>query len=113
MGLRLQARHRRAIPPPALHDSCLHGPSHCTTTRVGGNKKAHSMRLPETTMQTLVPSRSGLLVLALVSSSSVAIGQEVTGQAQAMGAPLPKAISVSQQQLDAADKDSANFLHSN
>jgi alcohol dehydrogenase (cytochrome c) len=71
------------------------------------------MRLPETTMQTFVPSRSGLLVLALVSSSSVAIGQEVTGQAQAMGAPLPKAISVSQQQLDAADKDSANFLHSN
>lgn len=71
------------------------------------------MRLPETTMQTFVPSRSGLLVLALVSSSSAAIGQEVTGQAQAMGAPLPKAISVSQQQLDAADKDSANFLHSN
>jgi alcohol dehydrogenase (cytochrome c) len=64
-------------------------------------------------MQTFVPSRSGLLVLALVSSSPAAIGQEVTGQAQAMGAPLPKAISVSQQQLDAADKDSANVLHSN
>ncbi|MGR4867233.1 pyrroloquinoline quinone-dependent dehydrogenase [Variovorax sp. LARHSF232] len=61
-----------------------------------------------------VPSRSGLLALALISSSfATAFAQEVAGQAQAMGAPVPKAISVSQQQLDAADKDAANFLHSN
>lgn len=61
-----------------------------------------------------VPSRPSLLALALVSSSlATAFAQEVAGQAQAMGAPVPKAISVSQQQLDAADKDAANFLHSN
>ena len=61
-----------------------------------------------------VPSRSGSLALALIASSLLpAFAQEVAGQAQAMGGPVPNAISVSQQQLDAADKDAANFLHSN
>ncbi len=38
---------------------------------------------------------------------------EISGQAVATGMAVPKAISVSQKQLDAADGDSANFLHSN
>jgi len=38
---------------------------------------------------------------------------EVTGGAAATGSPVPKSISVPQSKLDAADKDSANFLHSN
>src|SRR5688572_13476550 len=100
---------RAARPPPRA----IRVP--CTKTRVGGNKKARDTRLQETTMLTpFVPSRPSLLALALVSSSlATAFAQEVAGQAQAMGAPVPKAISVSQQQLDAADKDAANFLHSN
>ncbi|MDB6000772.1 MAG: Pyrrolo-quinoline quinone [Rhizobacter sp.] len=61
------------------------------------------------------------LTAALLSSaalglcSSAAFAQpEVSGQtATATGGPVPKAISVSQQQLDAADKDGTNFLHSN
>ena len=38
---------------------------------------------------------------------------EIAGQAMATGSPVPKAVSVSQAKLDAASKDSANFLHSN
>ena len=38
---------------------------------------------------------------------------EVSGGAAATGAPVPKSISVPQARLDGADKDSANFLHSN
>lgn len=38
---------------------------------------------------------------------------EVTGQAAATGSPVPKSISVPQARLDKADKDGANFLHSN
>jgi len=38
---------------------------------------------------------------------------EISGQAMATGMAVPKAVSVSQRQLDAADGDSANFLHSN
>jgi len=39
--------------------------------------------------------------------------QEVQGGAAATGSPVPKTISVAQAKLNAADKDSANFLHSN
>ena len=39
--------------------------------------------------------------------------QEIQGGAAATGAPVPKAISVAQNKLSAADRDSANFLHSN
>ncbi|HEY4067308.1 MAG TPA: PQQ-binding-like beta-propeller repeat protein [Burkholderiaceae bacterium] len=43
-----------------------------------------------------------------------AYGQaEIAGQAGATGAPVPKSISVSQSQLDAADNDANNNLHSN
>jgi alcohol dehydrogenase (cytochrome c) len=38
---------------------------------------------------------------------------EIAGGAAATGAPVPKSISVPQARLDGADKDSANFLHSN
>ena len=38
---------------------------------------------------------------------------EISGQASAAGVPVPKNISVSQDRLNAAAKDSANFLHSN
>ena len=38
---------------------------------------------------------------------------EVSGQGAATGAPVPKAVSVSQAQLDGATKDGSNFLHSN
>jgi alcohol dehydrogenase (cytochrome c) len=55
------------------------------------------------------------LVAALLAClSGAALGQtEIAGQAAATGAPVPKSISVSQRQLDAATGDSANFLHSN
>jgi alcohol dehydrogenase (cytochrome c) len=42
-----------------------------------------------------------------------AAAQEVQGGAATTGGTVPKAISVSQGQLDAADRDGANFLHSN
>ena len=38
---------------------------------------------------------------------------EVTGAAAPTGSPVPKSIAVPQARLDGADKDSANFLHSN
>ena len=38
---------------------------------------------------------------------------EIAGQAAASGSPVPKSVSVSQGQLDAADSDGVNYLHSN
>ena len=38
---------------------------------------------------------------------------EIAGQAAATGNPVPKDIAVSQSRLDGADRDAANFLHSN
>jgi PQQ-dependent dehydrogenase (methanol/ethanol family) len=59
-------------------------------------------------------SRVLVAIPALGLISTAAFGQaEVTGQAAATGSPVPKTISVSQSQLDAADKEAANFLHSN
>ena len=56
---------------------------------------------------------SGALVMGAFVAP-VTRAQEVQGQSgAAAGTPVPKAISVSQGQLDAADRDSANFLHSN
>jgi PQQ-dependent dehydrogenase (methanol/ethanol family) len=52
---------------------------------------------------------AGLSVAAPASFAQA----EIAGGAAATGAPVPKAISVSQAKLDAADHDSANFLHSN
>ncbi|MGZ5713357.1 MAG: PQQ-dependent dehydrogenase, methanol/ethanol family [Caldimonas sp.] len=51
---------------------------------------------------------------ALLAAAGAAFGQaEISGQGAATGAPVPKAVSVSQAQLDAADKDDKNYLHSN
>ncbi|HSC01069.1 MAG TPA: PQQ-dependent dehydrogenase, methanol/ethanol family [Burkholderiaceae bacterium] len=44
---------------------------------------------------------------------TAALAQEVQGAGTATGSPVPKNISVSQARLDAAAKDSTNFLHSN
>jgi alcohol dehydrogenase (cytochrome c) len=54
------------------------------------------------------------LASTLIFAGSAAWAQsEIAGQAAATGAPVPKSISVSQGRLDAAAKDSSNFLHSN
>ncbi|MEP6739272.1 MAG: PQQ-dependent dehydrogenase, methanol/ethanol family [Caldimonas sp.] len=55
-----------------------------------------------------------IVCASLCVFSAAAFAQaEVAGQGAATGAPVPKDVSVSQAQLDAADKDGANFLHSN
>ena len=48
-----------------------------------------------------------------VASGAAFAQAEVSGQAAATGAPVPKNISVPQARLDGADKDGSNFLHSN
>ncbi|MEO5698165.1 MAG: PQQ-binding-like beta-propeller repeat protein [Burkholderiaceae bacterium] len=54
------------------------------------------------------------IAAALAALVGNAFGQaEISGQAAVAGAQVPKNVSVSQGQLDAASKDSANFLHSN
>ncbi len=56
----------------------------------------------------------GLSMLVMAVLASTAMAQvEIAGQATATGTSVPKNIAVSQAQLDAADKDAANFLHSN
>ena len=56
----------------------------------------------------------GLSMLVMAVLASTAMAQvEIAGQAAATGTSVPKNIAVSQAQLDAADKDAANFLHSN
>ena len=58
--------------------------------------------------------RSALAAAALWAAAGLAVGQaEISGQGAATGAPVPKAVSVSQAQLDAADKDGKNYLQSN
>lgn len=57
--------------------------------------------------------RAGLALSALALAGS-AFGQaEISGQAAATGAPVPRDIAVPQARLDAAGGDAANFLHSN
>ena len=57
------------------------------------------------------------LALLPVALCAIALGaqaqSEISGQAAPTGSPVPKTVSVSQGKLDAADKDGANFLHSN
>ena len=58
--------------------------------------------------------RAALAAAALWAVAGAAFGQaEISGQGAATGAPVPKAVSVSQSQLDAADKDGTNYLQSN
>ncbi|HEX4233865.1 MAG TPA: PQQ-dependent dehydrogenase, methanol/ethanol family [Caldimonas sp.] len=57
---------------------------------------------------------ASLAMTALCAASPGAFAQaEIAGVANATGSPVPKTISVPQQRLDAADKDSVNFLQSN
>ncbi|MEO8523236.1 MAG: PQQ-dependent dehydrogenase, methanol/ethanol family [Caldimonas sp.] len=58
--------------------------------------------------------RAALVAAALCAVAGAAFGQaEISGQGAATGAPVPKAVSVSQAQLDASDKDGTNYLQSN
>ena len=58
--------------------------------------------------------RTGAACLVTATFCGGAFAQaEISGQATATGSPVPKSISVPQSRLDGADKDSANFLHSN
>ena len=51
---------------------------------------------------------------ALMAVATGVQGQaEVSGTAAATGGPVPSNVSVPQARLDAAEKDGANFLHSN
>ena len=66
----------------------------------------------------LTPRHARRLVQAVAGAAALlafvgASAQEVSGQAMAGSKPVPKNVSVSQGKLSAADKDSANFLHSN
>jgi PQQ-dependent dehydrogenase (methanol/ethanol family) len=58
--------------------------------------------------------RTPLIATALSLAALTAIAQsEIQGGAVATGSPVPKAVSVPQSKLDAADGDTSNFLHSN
>jgi PQQ-dependent dehydrogenase (methanol/ethanol family) len=54
----------------------------------------------------------GVLSAAVLMSGAV-FGQEVQGAGAVTGSPVPRSVSVSQARLDAAARDSANYLHSN
>ena len=63
-----------------------------------------------------VPTRTrwqSPLALAAALCALTAQSQEIQGGAAPTGSPVPKTVSVSQGQLDAATGDSKNFLHSN
>ena len=58
--------------------------------------------------------RATAVAAALSAMTAGAFAQaEVTGQGTATGSDVPKTVSVTQAQLDGADKDSSNFLLSN
>ncbi len=57
--------------------------------------------------------RRTALAVAVSWAALSAQAQEIQGGAAPTGTPVPKSISVSQARLDGADKDGANFLHSN
>ena len=54
-----------------------------------------------------------VLATAALTTLSAQAQSEIQGGAAAVGSPVPKAINVPQARLNGADKDSANFLHSN
>ena len=58
-------------------------------------------------------AQRSLIAAAVAIAAFGAHAQEIQGGAAPSGSPVPKSISVSQAKLDAADKDGANFLHSN
>lgn len=63
--------------------------------------------------RTVPIGQRAVLATTLAVASFGIQAQEVQGAAAPTGGPVPKSISVSQGKLDAADKDGANFLHSN
>ena len=65
------------------------------------------------TMRSITSSQRGVLAVAVALAAFGATAQEIQGGAAPTGSPVPKSIAVSQAKLDAADKDGANFLHSN
>lgn len=72
------------------------------------------MHRRETTPRTVARLIPAACACLLAGAALLAQAQsEISGQAAATGAPVPKSISVPQGKLDAADKDGANFLHSN
>ncbi|MEY8878028.1 MAG: pyrroloquinoline quinone-dependent dehydrogenase [Leptothrix sp. (in: b-proteobacteria)] len=65
-------------------------------------------------MKTLQLNRLAMaMALGLAASTGAHAQAEIQGGAAAASAGVPKAVSVSQARLNAADQDSANFLHSN
>ena len=58
-------------------------------------------------------ARGVMGLLALAFAGGAMAQAEVQQGAAPTGKPVPKSVSVSQAQLDAADRDGANFLHSN
>jgi alcohol dehydrogenase (cytochrome c) len=67
-------------------------------------------------MQYTLPAtccQHAVLAAAVALAAFGATAQEIQGGAAPTGSPVPKSIAVSQAMLDAADKDGANFLHSN
>ncbi len=72
--------------------------------------------LASQTWRALAPAAwaRALSLTALSLTALPALAQsEISGQAAAAGSPVPKSISVGQGQLDAADGNASNFLHSN
>ena len=64
-------------------------------------------------MQNFKWQRLALGVAAAAVAWGATAQSEIQGVSAPTGGPVPKAISVSQSQLTAADKDGVNFLHSN
>ena len=64
-------------------------------------------------MQNFIWQRLALGVAAAAVAWGASAQSEIQGVSAPSGGPVPKAISVSQSRLNAADKDGANFLHSN
>jgi len=62
-----------------------------------------------------VPGSFKLAIISslLLSATGAMAQSEIQGAGKSTGAPVPKAVSVSQEALNAADKDSNNFLQSN
>ncbi len=59
------------------------------------------------------PGQGSMIAAAVALAAFGVQAQEIQGGAVPTGTPVPKTVSVPQGKLDAADRDSANFLHSN
>mgnify|MGYP006361998987 FL=1 len=66
-----------------------------------------------TRMESLPRACSVALAAAMATATGISMAQEIQGGAATKGGAVPKNVSVSQRQLDAADRDGSNFLHSN